>query len=70
MTATSTERVLEYLRSYSQAHGYMPNYAEIAKALGMVKSQVFYHVHKLEAEGKIELLPIGGRNIRVIERKP
>ena len=49
------ERVLIFIASYIEEHGYAPSYAEIAEGVGLKsKSSVHGHVKQLMEDGVLE----------------
>lgn len=64
---TSTQyRVLDFLKSYHQQHGYPPSLAEIAMGIGVrSRSLISRHIHSLAKAGYIELEPGKYRQIRL-----
>ena len=49
------QRVLAYLTSYKDMHGFSPTMAEIAEHIGVSTTSIFYHLRKLEDAGTIEV---------------
>ena len=50
-------QILTYLRAYHEAHQMAPTYAEIGAAVGVVRSNVSYHVRRLEHDGLVSIRP-------------
>ena len=67
---TDRVEILGCIKDFYEAYGYYPSQRELAETVGIALSGINRYLHILEAEGRIKFLPVGGRNIRVIERKP
>ena len=64
------DAILKFIREYHANHGRPPSYREIGNSVGLGTGTTHYYLHRLEAEGKIEITRDIARGIRVIERKP
>ena len=53
-TSDRAKDIEKYLNDYSSAYGTAPSMQEIADALGLGKTTVFYHLKKMEEAGRIE----------------
>lgn len=55
-TSTKQEEILEYLREFSERHGYAPSIREICQGVGLRSTgSVHYHLTELAKQGRIEL---------------
>src|SRR5690606_10550953 len=60
--------VLDFIRRYTQAHGWPPTRGEIARGLGLRNRQgIDQHLRALESKGSLELMPGISRGIRLRE---
>lgn len=51
----TTKRVYEFIYRYAMAHGgNTPTYAEVSAGVGISKTVVWHHVHKLIRMGKLD----------------
>lgn len=65
------QRILEYIQSYQQEHGYSPSFIEIARALGISGSNVVsYNIDLLIKAGKLEKDYYVARSLRVVGSAP
>jgi hypothetical protein len=61
------QRILEYIQTYQQEHGYSPSFIEIARALGISGSNVVsYNIDLLVKAGKLEKTYYVARSLRVV----
>lgn len=64
----TTDRIYKFIQQYIDAHGFSPSYDDIRAGAGVAsKSVVEYHLHKLEAQGRITRAPEIARSVRVVE---
>jgi SOS-response transcriptional repressor LexA len=57
------DKVLEFVRSYTEEHGFAPSIREIAKAVGVRSTKaVKYHLDILVNEGLLKHPPAGPRS--------
>jgi repressor LexA len=66
--AASRERVFDALVAYHREHGYAPSVRDLCAATGLATGTVNYHVHRLDAEGRVRLAR--GRARTVTPRLP
>lgn len=61
-------KVLEFVASYCEKHGYSPSYQEIGEAVGIAsKSGVKRLVDALVERGRLNILPRKARSLIVVE---
>lgn len=61
---TTSERILAFVNSFSQEHGYRPTIREIANAVGLKStSTVHGHLQRLQQHGQLTLSPQKPRSI-------
>lgn len=53
-TSDRAKDIEKYINDYSSTYGTAPSMQEIADALGLGKTTVFYHLKKMEEAGRIE----------------
>lgn len=58
--------ILSFIENFLKRRGYPPSLAEMGEAVGKSKSTVFYHLQRLEVEGRIERCPYVARGIRLV----
>lgn len=68
MGNTTTEDIYVFIERYIEEHGLPPSQREIAKGCYLANSAVIRHLDKLEAMGRIELIPGKARGIRLIKK--
>lgn len=61
------KKILRFITEFSQAHGYQPNYREIAEHAGVVVSRAHQLLHELQDAGYIEMEPRASRTVRVVK---
>ncbi len=65
------ERILEFIRAYSEEHGFPPTIREIGSAVGISSTSVVkYNLERLEKKGKLERREDISRGIRLTEEQP
>jgi hypothetical protein len=62
----SRERVYAALVDHHQAHGYAPSTRDLCAATGLAAGTVNYHVHRLEAAGRVRFSPGRARTVTPI----
>jgi SOS-response transcriptional repressor LexA len=61
--------VLDFIRGYIRLHGVSPSYEVIAKSIGLSsKSNIHRIVHKLKADGHLELRPYKFHSIKLVDQ--
>ena len=60
------EAILGFIREYQAANGRAPSFREIAAKVGLGTGTTHYYLHRLEAEGKIEITRGIARGIRLL----
>ena len=53
-TSDRAKDIEKYLNDYSSAYGTAPSMQEIADGLGLGKTTMFYHLKRMEEEGRVE----------------
>ncbi|GEA15387.1 LexA repressor [Moorella sp. E308F] len=65
------EMILQYIRQFTNTHGYPPTVRDICKAVGLNStSTVHGHLSRLEKKGYIRRDPTRSRAIELVERAP
>lgn len=61
------DKVLDFIRTYTNEHGWAPNYREIGEGVGIKStSNVAYWIAKLEKAGRVVRESHKARTIRVV----
>ena len=68
MHKPTMETVYAFIERYIEEQGLPPSQREIAEGCYIARSAVVRHLDKLEARGRIELIPGKARGIRLIKR--
>jgi len=59
--------ILEYMERFSNVHGYMPSFRELALKFGTSTSVISYYLDQLEESGWIARTPNVARSIRILD---
>lgn len=63
---TTRERVFDAISDFIANNGFSPTYAEIGKAVGIGRTSVNHHVHKLRDANRITFLDNETRTIQIV----
>jgi len=64
----TTEAVYTFIKQYMEEWGLPPSQREIADGCYIARSAVVRHLDKLEAQGRIALIPGKSRGIRLLKK--
>jgi len=59
--------LLDFVSGYTQKHGYPPTVHEVAVALGNSDSPVYWRIHGLQREGRVDWQAGKVRTLRVLK---
>lgn len=63
-----TEKIYKFIKKYIKKHGYSPSFEDIKDGVGASsKSVVYYHMHKLKKENRIDFIKATPRTISIKE---
>ncbi|HAM49969.1 MAG TPA: hypothetical protein DCP92_04480 [Nitrospiraceae bacterium] len=60
------ERVLDFLKSYAQSHGFPPTFREIGEHFGFQWAASRMHLKAIERKGFIKMIPAKSRGIEIL----
>jgi repressor LexA len=68
MYEAELQRILDYIRSFTERHGFPPSYAEIAEGCGLGSvGHVQYRVNRLIGQGRLVRSPGRARSLQVVD---
>lgn len=69
MHEAELQRILDYIRCFTERHGFPPSYAEIAEGCGLGSvGHVQYRVNRLIGQGRVVRSPGRARSLQVVDR--
>lgn len=62
------KKLLNFIASYTEAHGFSPSYDEMMQEMGVVRSSIAKMIDRLIEAGHIERRPYVARGLKVVAR--
>lgn len=70
MLTDKQQKILDFVKSYAQLHGYPPTFREIGEHFGFTWAASRTHLKAIESKGFIRITPSRSRGIEIIGPKP